>query len=307
MSDSQVAERLAANVVTSDNLANFNAQKLGLAAEAPTEAVENTEPVVEAEEQSEQPEASDEAKATEERKQNPKLEKRFSEITKQREQAREEARREREAREQLESRLRELEQRIAPQQTEVQSVDQEPQPSQFNDAFEYAKALAEYSTEKALKERDRQEAERRANEERDKVLQTWSQKIEAVKSELPDFEEMVQSADVAVPDYVRDAIIESEVGPKVLYHLAENPDYARQISQMNPAKALRELGKLEARFEVKSEPAQSKAVVTKSKAPNPISPIKATSSVTEVGIGSDGQFHGTYQQWREARKAGKIR
>lgn len=307
MSDSQVAERLAANVVTSDNLANFNAQKLGLAAEAPTEAVENTEPVVEAEEQSEQPEASDEAKATEERKQNPKLEKRFSEITKQREQAREEARREREAREQLESRLRELEQRIAPQQTEVQSVDQEPQPSQFNDAFEYAKALAEYSTEKALKERDRQEAERRANEERDKVLQTWSQKIEAVKSELPDFEEMVQSADVAVPDYVRDAIIESEVGPKVLYHLAENPDYARQISQMNPAKALRELGKLEARFEVKSEPAQSKAVVTKSKAPNPISPIKATSNVTEVGIGSDGQFHGTYQQWREARKAGKIR
>ena len=307
MSDSPVAERLAANVVTSNNLAEFNAHRMGLAAPVPTEAVETTEPDTEVDEQSEQSEASDEAKATDERKQNPKLEKRFSEITKQREAARAEAQRERERSESLESRLRELEQRSAPQQTTVQSSDQEPQPSQFNDAFEYAKALAEYSTDKALRERDKQDADRRANEERSKVLETWSQKIEAAKSEMPDFDEMVQSADVAVPDYVRDAIIDSDVGPKVLYHLAENPDYARKISEMNPAKALRELGRLEARFEVKGEPAQSKAVVSKSKAPDPISPIRATSSATSVGIGSDGQFHGTYSQWREARKAGKIR
>lgn len=307
MSEVQAVERVAANVVTSDNLAEFAAQKLGLAVDAPTEAVDNTEPVVEAEAQSEPEDAGDEAKATEERKQNPKLEKRFSEITKQREAAREEARREREAREQLEARLRELENRNAPQQTQVQDEEQEPQPSQFNDAFEYARALAEYSAEKALKERDRQEAQRKAEEQRNLVMQTWAQKVEAAKSELPDFEEMVQSADVAVPDYVRDAIIESDVGAKVLYHLAENPDYARKISEMNPAKALRELGKLEARFEVKDEPTQSKPVVSKSKAPDPIKPIKATSAATEVGVGSDGQFHGTYQQWREARKAGKIR
>lgn len=307
MSDSPVAERLAANVVTSNNLAEFNAHRMGLAAPTPTEAVETTEPDTEVVEQSEQSEASDEAKATDERKQNPKLEKRFSEITKQREAARAEAQRERERSESLESRLRELEQRSAPQQTTVQSSDQEPQPSQFNDAFEYAKALAEYSTDKALRERDKQDADRKANEERSKVLETWSQKIEAAKSEMPDFDEMVQSADVAVPDYVRDAIIDSDVGPKVLYHLAENPDYARKISEMNPAKALRELGRLEARFEVKDEPAQSKAVVSKSKAPDPISPIRSTSSATSAGIGSDGQFHGTYSQWREARKSGKIR
>lgn len=306
MSDSPVAERLAANVVTSNNLAEFNAHRMGLAAPVPTEAV-TTEPVVESEAQSESSDAGDEAKATDERKQNPKLEKRFSEITKQREAAREEAKRERERSESLESRLRELEQRSAPQQNTVQSNDQEPQPSQFNDAFEYAKALAEYSTEKALKERDKQDADRRATEERNKVLNTWSQKIEAAKSEMPDFDEMVQSADVAVPDYVRDAIIDSDVGPKVLYHLAENPDYARQISEMNPAKALRELGKLEARFEVKGEPAQSKTVVSKSKAPNPISPIRSTAGATDVSIGSDGQFHGTYSQWREARKSGKIK
>lgn len=206
-----MSEAVAANVVTSENLAEFNAHRMGLAAPVPTEAVETTEPVVEAEEQSEPSEVVEEAKATEERKQNPKLEKRFSEITKQREAARAEAQREREARESLEARLRELEGRSAPQPKQVQEEDTEPQPSQFNDAFEYAKALAEFSAERALKERDRQDAERKAAEERDKVLQTWSSKIESVKAELPDFEDMVQSADVAVPDYIRDSIIESNV------------------------------------------------------------------------------------------------
>jgi hypothetical protein len=27
----------------------------------------------------------------------------------------------------------------------------------------------------------------------------------------------------------------------------------------------------------------------------------------DTTVGSDGEFHGTYSQWREARKAGKIR
>ena len=71
---------------------------------------------------------------------------------------------------------------------------------------------------------------------------------------------------------------------------------------------------MEAKFEVKETPketpkaeAETKPSVAKSKAPAPISPIKTSSAVADVGVGSDGEFHGTYQQWRESRKAGKIR
>jgi hypothetical protein len=290
-----MSEREAQTVVTSENIAEFTAQKLGLADRADTEA-DNSEPD-QASEQSE-PKSEDEAKTG---KQNPKLEKRFSEITKQREQAREEAKREREARESLEAKVAELERRGQPQQR-VETLDEEPKPEQFNDAFEYARALAEYSAEQALKNRDRVELEKKYQAEHDKLIEVWNDRLETTKKELPDYQDMIESSDVMVSDQVRDALLESDAGPRILYHLAENPDYAEKLSKMTVISALREIGKLEARF----EKTETKPVV-RSKAPAPINPLRATGGSMDTSVGSDGEFHGTYSQWREARKAGKIR
>jgi hypothetical protein len=304
----QVAEApVNRSVLTSENASEFYANKLGLAAEAPAEAEETSEPAPEADVESE-PEA--EKEATEERKPNPKLEKRFSELTKQREAARQEAQREREAREALEARLQALEKSSQPQQASEQP-DEEPQPHQFSDAFEYAKALAEFTAEKALKERDKQEAQRKADEEKQKVMTVWAQKVEAAKAELPDFDDMIQSSDVVVNDAVRDAILESDVGPQLLYHLAENPEIAEKLSTSSVSSALRQLGKLEAKLEkvVETQPETkpSKPVAKKSNAPEPIKPLRGASVATDVPMDSDGQFHGTFAQWKAARLAGKIR
>jgi hypothetical protein len=95
------ARKQAGHLVTSENLAEFNANKLGLAQDVAAEAEpDGSEPEVEA--------------AAGEKKQNPKLEKRFSELTKQREAARQEAERERTTREALEVRVRELESKANP-------------------------------------------------------------------------------------------------------------------------------------------------------------------------------------------------
>ena len=312
-----MSEREAGQVLTSENSEAFYANRLGLAEEAPVEAVVEetpTEPVEEANDQSEsQPEETKETKATEEKKQNPKLEKRFSELTKQREEARKEAQREREAREALENRLKELEVKVNPQP--VEQVNAKPSPSQFNDVFEYAEALAEWSAEQAILNREKAETERKVQEERSKVIKSWNERLETVKADLPDYDEMIASAsDITVSDEIRDAMLESEQGPRILYHLAENPELAEKLNSMSKVSALREIGKLEARFEAKETPketpkteAETKPSVAKSKAPAPISPIKTSSAVADVGVGSDGEFHGTYQQWRESRKAGKIR
>jgi len=313
-----MSEKEAGSVVTSANAEEFYANKLGLAEEAPIEAVAETpkeevtetEPTEQAEVQSE-PETTEETKATEEKKQNPKLEKRFSELTKQREEARKEAQREREAREALESRIKELEGKAEPKPVEE---NVKPQPSQFNDAFEYAEALAEWSAEQAILNREKAEAERKEQETRQKLAESWKQREATIKADLPDYDEMIASAaDVTVSDVVRDAIIESDVGPRILYHLAENPELVETLNSSSPIKALREIGKLEAKFEVsetskeaKTE-AETKPSIARSKAPAPISPIKTSSAVADVGVNADGEFHGTYQQWRESRKAGKIR
>jgi hypothetical protein len=297
---SEVAERLAANVVTSENLAEFNAKKMGLADRAPAEAVvENapTEPT-ETSNQSE-PKAESEATATEEKK-NPKLEKRFSDITKQREEARAEAKREREARESLETRLRELESRAQPKAPEAA---EEPKPEQFSDMYEYAKALTDYRVEQRLQEEKVRESQAKAEAERQKVINTWADRVKAAKSEMPDFEDMVGSADVVVSNEVRDAIFESEVGPRILYHLAENPEIAEKLQGMTVTGALRAIGKLEAQF----EKTEAKPVVGRSKAPAPINPIKSAANGRDVNLTADGQFHGSYQSWKAARLAGRIR
>jgi chromosome segregation ATPase len=298
-----MSEKEASSVVTSENSGEFYAQRLGLATEPAAEAVVETtptEPVAEV--QQSEPEAEP-PKTTEEteKKPNPKLEKRFSELTKQRELARQEAERERQRASELEERLRALETKNQPAPQVDQ--DREPQPSDFTDAFEYARALAKYAADNAMKNRDKIEAERKASEERQRLNESWQTKLEKVKSEMPDYEEMVASSDVVVSDQVRDAILESDVGPRILYHLAENPEVAEKISKMSLVKALTEIGKIEARFE---KPPEVKPVVTRSNAPAPISPIRGGSNV-DVPITSDGEFTGTIQQWKELRRAGKIR
>lgn len=303
-----MSEKTAGQVLTSENAAEFYAERLGLAesatdtvAEEPTQ-VEETSERVEEPTQSE-PNEADAAKPQEERKQNPKIEKRFSEITRQREEARQEAQREREARLALEARLQAIEQQKAPQK--APEAEQEPQPHQFSDAFEYAKALTDYRVEQRLAEQQRQVEEAKAQAERQKTLNEWAKRVESAKAELPDFEEMVSSAsDVIIPDHVRDAILESDVGPKILYHLAENAELAKDMASWSPIKALREIGKLEAKLEAPK--AESKPVVVKSKAPEPIQPIRANGKA-DLPLTANGEFHGTYQAWKAARKAGKIR
>jgi hypothetical protein len=308
---SEVQERVAGNLVTSENLAEFTAQKLGLV-DAPAAEAADAEPNAEAD-QSGQDGEGNEATALDdqkEKKPNPKLERRFSEITKQREAAREEARREREARESLEARLKELESKVSPPaQADTDELGQEPKPEQFSDMYEYAKALAEYTADKKLMERDKQEMARKAAAEQEVKFKAWADRVNAAKNDLPDFDDMVQSSDVRVSDPVRDAIIESEHGPKILYYLAENSEFAKKLADMSVVSAVREIGKIEARFEkgAKASEPEAKPVVGKSKAPAPINPLRGAVSTVDAGLDADGNFHGTYQQWKAARNAKKIR
>ena len=291
-----------ATVLTSENSAEFYANKLGLAAESEPVVVEETptEPVEEISVQNES-DAEDEEKVTEEPKPKPRLEKRIDKIVKEREQAREDATRERQKRVEIEARLKDLESATKPK-AEV-NRDEKPRPDQFVDAFEYAEALADWSAENAVMRARQEDIEKKNQEERQKVISTWNTRLESTKSELPDYDDMVASSDVVVSDQVRDAILESEVGPRILYHLAENPDIAEKISKSSLITALRQIGKLEALFE-KNEPKEVKTVAVKSKAPAPISPIKAGTSEQVIVTDTDKM---TYAQYKAMRQAKRIR
>jgi hypothetical protein len=308
MSEAQVVEtpvvaeqpKQAGSIVTSENLADFNADKLGLASEqSPTAAEVDKNPSEPAADkgQSEPKLADDEATGTDEKKQNPKLEKRFSELTKQRKEAEARA-------EELERRLAAIESKQAPIQ--APESNQKPSPDSYKDAFEYAEALAQWSAEQALAKRELEVKQKEFEVQKQKVIQTWQQKLEATIAELPDYEDMVTSSSMSVNDTVRDAIIESDVGPRILYELASNDELAEKLSAMSTAGALKLIGKLEAQFEKTDAPAKAekKTVAAKSKAPEPIRPLRSTGGVADVGMDGNDM---SYQQWKAARQAGKIR
>ena len=301
-----MAEKEASSVVTSNNAAEFYAERLGLSESVePTEADDvkkSSEPEQEPEQK--EPKAEEEAKEQKPEKQKDKLNKRFDKVTQRAKDAEAKA-------VDLENRLKEYEARTNQQPQEAPKPEGKPQASQFNDAFEYAEALAEWSAENALKQRDAEEAGRKAQKAADKVLESWNKKIAKAKADLPDFDAMVQSSTVVVSDEIRDSILESDVGAQLLYFLASDEDFAKRLTEMPMVKALREIGKLEAKFEAKEvktpKAEKQKEEVSRSTAPSPIRPLTGGKVGNDVLLDSNGEFHGTYSQWKAARQAGKVR
>ena len=287
--------RLALSVVTSDNAAEFYAERLGLADQDTTEADTSSEPA-EIEKQS-KPQAEEEAKEAEAEKPKDKLNKRFEKVSRRAEEAEAKAR-------EYENRLKEYEARgTEPAVKKV--VEGKPDASQFNDAFEYAEALAEWSAENALKQRDEQEAVRKQQAEQEKITKSWNKKLDKAKAQYSDFDDVVKSANTVVGNEIRDSILESDVGPQLLYFLASDEDFAKKLTEMPVIKALREIGKLEARFERKEEP--KVATAPRSKAPEPIKTLSGGKAGADVLIDTNGEFHGTYAQWKAARLANRVR
>jgi len=301
-----MAEKEASNVVTSETAHTFYAERLGLADEpidVEFETVKKESDKTKGNKQSE-PEAEAEANTEQTtEKRSEKLNKRFDKVTQRAKEA--------EARNvELKNRLKEYEAKATPQQEPVKAtIEGKPQASQFNDAFEYAEALAEWSAENALKQRDAEEVQRKARKAQDKVLNNWNEKIAKAKTSMPDFDRMVQSSTTVVSDEIRDSILESDVGPQLLYFLASDENFAKKLTEMPLVKALREIGRLEARFEQEDKPKAkaNKESVSRSTAPSPIRPLTGGKIGNDVLIDTNGEFQGSYAQWKAARQANKIR
>jgi hypothetical protein len=300
------AQAVAENVVTSDTAATFYAERLGLAdSEPPTEAANTAEPAQKSEQS--EPGAKEEAKEQDPEKSKEKLNKRFDKVSKRAKEAEAKAA-------QLEKELGELRARGNPEQQQAQqkpASDGKPRAEQFGDAYEYAEALAEWSAEQALLRRDAEEAQRKAQEAETKRAEAWNKKLEQARSKLEDFDRIVQSSTVVVSDEIKKAILESDIGAEILYELASDEEYATKIAEMDSVKALKEIGKLEAKLEAKAEkkPKAEKIreTVQSSKAPDPISPLTGGKAGADVLVDTNGEFYGTYAQWKAARQAGKVR
>lgn len=127
------------------------------------------------------------------------------------------------------------------------------------------KASESEGSKKDLAEHEVEKAQTRV-ESIDKEV--WAAKLEAVSEELPDFKDVVGKSKANVEPHVASAILESDLGPKLFYHFAKNPDELEKINSMTERQAIKEIAKLEITLETKPKPE-----VKTSKAPDPITPV----------------------------------
>lgn len=203
-----------------------------------------------------------------------------------------------------ETETRLLRERIARQEgQQPPAATTEPKREEFDSLEDYHRALARHEAKEVARQtietdaKARQDKETAARAEADSKRKgdDWSKREEAFQAKAKDYEEVV--GDFVKEDLdgihlnARSAILESDLGPELLYHLAKNPDEAERIAKLSPTRQVIEIGKLED----KVVPAKKQ-----SSAPPPVSPVKGKSTVT--GFRED-MTDAEFRDWSKSKGA----
>lgn len=303
--------RASTQVVTSENLDAFQAQKLGVSAEAPADDKKPAEGAKADDKQEPAKGEKAEGKPEDEPKKG-KLESRFSELAKQRKDAQEAADRERARADAAEAELRRMKGEPAQQQVEQDDGPAKPDPKKYADPFKYADDLAAWSAAKAVREAAQEGERLKAAEAAQRVTENWKQRVRDFEKAHPDYAEVLSSSTVTVHNAIRDALMESDVGPDILYAIAQDDDLAAKFAMPSSPrdaaavmKQLRALGRLEAKYEKAAEkdpepPKKEARREETPRAPDPITPVRGTARGD--GPPPPNASAADYRAWRESQR-----
>jgi hypothetical protein len=157
-----------------------------------------------------------------------------------------------------------------------------PKLEDFNyDETAYQAALDEYYEKKADEVVERKLSQREQERQKTERVKSWKTREAEFKAKNPDYEELAYFAPIS--DAMGELIQESEHGPELAYYLGkpENREEALRIAQLDPVKAAREMGRLEAKFEKPAIPPAPKPVAV-SKAPPPPPRIEAVEHAVTI-------------------------
>lgn len=193
----------------------------------------------------------------------------------------------------LEQELQMIRQMKQPAQADISGA---PRLDQFESFERFQEARDAYiernAKQAALSAVDQHIAERQEAAHQNEMRRSFQQRMEKFRSVTPDFEEVVDGAEVVIPHAVGVAIMESDIGPSIAYYLAKNQDEAERISRLSPTAAIRAIGKIEAKLEsAEQKPAASSA-------PKPVDPVSGKGRAVQD---PDKMSADEWLQWRTAQ------
>jgi hypothetical protein len=171
---------------------------------------------------------------------------------------------------------------------QAKQPDGKPKLDQFQNVEDYVEAVADWK----LEQRE-QVGKRAAAETQNQTVYNKTEKIYAEAEKLAGFDR--ESFDeLPLTTSIAQAVIESDIAPKLMAHMAANPDEVERISKLSSARQAAEIGKLEAKLSAVKD-------VKMSKAPAPIKTVGSRGG--EVGKNIDTMTMAEFAAFEKARGA----
>ena len=167
---------------------------------------------------------------------------------------------------------REIEEELKAKPQEQTPETSEPNLDDFDDTKDWMRAWNRWDR-KAETEREATQSRKEADtEEAAKIRRNFNRQTDRFEETHPDYRDAMDTLNrYELPGYVNEAVMTSDMGAELSYHLAKNPTELEKILDMQPSAAVRALGRLEVKLEAKPE------VREVSKVPAPIEPLKGGS------------------------------
>lgn len=183
-----------------------------------------------------------------------------------------------------EKRLAAVEQENATLKAKAQPQEvaaKEPDVQDFQDMKDYAKALAKWESDKAIREFKAEQAQEQARAKQAAIEAEFGKRLSHTAKEIPDFQETLETFQGSEHDRMHNAVLEaikeSDVPGPLMYHLMKHPEVIDRINSFSPLKAVAEIGKLEASLSKSKEPEKKLTALVepeRSRAPEPIKPLE---------------------------------
>ena len=192
--------------------------------------------------------------------------------------------------------MKAMQQELAPTQAEP-TTQAKPKISDYNSVEDWSEAYGNYLEDKLVATTHSKVQERAAKQseksQMEQIVNTYQSRVKAQSAELPDYDDVVAELPQLPQDTV-EFLLTSDVGPKLTYQLALDPDEVERLLKLPAVRRAAELGKLEDKLTSKTvAPKKVTAVSPK---------LTTLKGDTKVKVASSSAEATSFQEYAALRK-----
>lgn len=193
-----------------------------------------------------------------------------------------------------------------PSQREEPPDPSQPKFEDYDDVVQYNIAVARWVYQKEEEARVQQHQQAAAWQHEQQLKAKWAAATESSYKAHPDYEQVVEAIPKVqgpVVNVIRQALLEEDNGPEILYYLGKHPDHVQKLLGMTPINATKEIGKLSVKLAGNNgstpEPEKQKPVA----APQRLLPTVTRSGGSAPVSFTDPKVEGDWRTWAKMREA----